>query len=133
MAKTTARYMLSAAALGSLIVCLMMAGCTGGNGTVSGPSSVVREESASDEEVPDGPNYFADVTVSSGIDFTYRNGEEADHYTILESLGGGVALIDYDRDGLLDVFLTGGGSFGGESRKEIHGLPCCLYKNLGDF
>jgi hypothetical protein len=125
--------MLSAAALGSLIVCLMMAGCTGGNGTVSGPSSVVREESASDEEVPDGPNYFADVTVSSGIDFTYRNGEEADHYTILESLGGGVALIDYDRDGLLDVFLTGGGSFGGESRKEIHGLPCRLYKNLGDF
>ena len=37
------------------------------------------------------------------------NGEEADHYAILESLGGGVGLLDYDGDGLLDIFLTGGG------------------------
>ena len=33
--------------------------------------------------------------------------------SILESLGGGVALLDYDGDGLLDVFLTGGGCFAG--------------------
>src|SRR5262245_52814472 len=51
---------------------------------------------------------FADATPGSGLAFTYRNGEEADHYSILESLGGGVALIDYDGDGLLDVFVTGG-------------------------
>ena len=44
------------------------------------------------------------------MDFTCRNGEEANHYAILESLGGGVGLIDYDGDGLLDVFLSAGGT-----------------------
>jgi hypothetical protein len=34
-----------------------------------------------------GPGYFEDKTPGSGLTFTYRNGEEADHYTILESLG----------------------------------------------
>lgn len=50
---------------------------------------------------------FEDRTPNSGIAFTYRNGEEADHYTILETLGGGVALFDYDQDGWLDIFVTG--------------------------
>lgn len=77
--------------------------------------------------------YFEDVTAGSGIDFTYRNGEEAGHASILESLGGGAALLDFDGDGLLDVFLTGGGDFSGTDRKQIIGRPCKLYKNLGGF
>lgn len=85
---------------------------------------------AKTHEVPDGPPWFRDVTAASGIDFTYRNGEEADQFTILESLGGGVAMIDYDGDGLLDLFFTGGGSFDGD---KIKGHPCRLYKNLGNF
>src|SRR5437868_3342466 len=52
------------------------------------------------------PDLFHDVTSESGVDFTYRNGEEAGHYAILESLGGGVALLDYDGDGLLDIFIA---------------------------
>src|SRR5207244_3162208 len=67
----------------------------------------------------------------SGIDFTYRNGQEADQFTILESVGGGVALIDYDGDGLLDVFVVGGGLFTGPDKKTLTGLPCKLYRNLG--
>jgi hypothetical protein len=82
---------------------------------------------------PPGPGLFRDVTADAGIDFTYRNGEEAGHYAILESLGGGVALIDYDRDGLLDIFLTGGGHFAGKEKKEIKGYPSRLYKNLGKW
>jgi hypothetical protein len=77
------------------------------------------------------PDLFTDVTAASGVRFTYRNGEEADHYTPLESVGGGVALLDYDGDGLLDLFVVGGGSFEGPEKKQIKGRPCKLYKNLG--
>ena len=79
------------------------------------------------------PGYFEDVTAGSGLTLTYRNGVEAGHATIFESVGGGVALLDYDGDGLLDIFLTGGGYFDGPDRKAIRGHPCKLYRNLGGF
>jgi len=73
---------------------------------------------------------FDEVTAASGVDFTYHNGEEADNYAIIESLGGGVALFDFDNDGLLDIFIAGGGHFDG---KKVLGNPCKLYRNLGNF
>src|SRR5262249_1769431 len=89
-------------------------------------------EAAGPGEEPAGPPLFVDVTAGSSVHFTYRNGEEAGHYAILESLGGGVALIDYDGDGLLDIFLTGGGYFDGKGEREIKGHPHPLFQNLGD-
>src|SRR4051794_13899480 len=56
---------------------------------------------------PAGPGWFVDRTGSTGVSFQCRNGEEADLPTLLESLGGGVALLDYDGDGRLDLFLVG--------------------------
>src|SRR5688572_22622903 len=76
-------------------------------------------------------DWFEDKTPDSGFDFTHRNGVEADLYTILETLGGGVGLIDYDQDGLLDVFVTGGGHFG--PNKEILGYPNRLFRNEGNW
>ncbi len=78
------------------------------------------------------PALFEDITSTAGIPFTYRNGEDtANHLSILESLGGGVGLIDYDGDGLLDVFLPGGGVFTGPDKKQIVGAPSKLFHNLG--
>jgi hypothetical protein len=74
---------------------------------------------------------FADVTDGSGIEHTYHNGEEAGLATLLESLGGGAAVIDYDGDGLLDVMFTGGGSF--DDQRRVIGFPLKLYKNLGNW
>lgn len=73
---------------------------------------------------------FQDVTASSGVDCRPRNGEEAGHYAILETVGSGVALLDYDGDGLLDLFFCGGGYFEGQ---QIRGCPNRLYKNLGGW
>jgi RNA polymerase sigma factor (sigma-70 family) len=93
------------------------------------PAPLLASADAPDER----PYLFRDVTRGSGIDFTYRNGEEAGQYTILETLGGGVALIDYDGDGRLDIFITGGGYFTGPDGKLIKGHPCKLYRNLGNW
>ena len=98
--------------------------------TCSPSPPVTGSGTATTEEEPVGPPIFQDVTADSGVTFTYRNGEEANHYAIIESLGGGVALIDFDRDGLLDIFIPGGGHYDG---KKVVGNPCKLYRNLGNF
>ena len=73
-----------------------------------------------------------EITPDSGIDFTYRNGREAGNNSILESLGGGVAILDYDLNGTLDIFFPGGGKYDGEDKQKITGLPGALYSNNGD-
>lgn len=84
---------------------------------------------------PAPPDLFTDVTPASGIAFSYRNGEDSTppHLSILESLGGGGAALDFDGDGLMDLFFTGGGQFGGADGKQILGHPCRLYRNRGEF
>src|SRR5262245_14441479 len=102
-----------------------LAGC--GKGENGGGGIVVTKK----DDEPTGPPLFEDVTRTSGIDAMYKNGEESMHYAILESLGGGVGLIDFDGDGLLDVVVAGGGYFTGPKKQEIKGYPTRLFKNLG--
>jgi hypothetical protein len=50
---------------------------------------------------------FTDVTKATGIAFTHANSATSSKY-LVETMGGGVALFDYDNDGRRDVFFTNG-------------------------
>jgi hypothetical protein len=50
---------------------------------------------------------FVDVAQATGLDFVHFNGMNGELY-YNEMMGGGVALLDYDNDGDLDVYVTQG-------------------------
>jgi hypothetical protein len=61
--------------------------------------------------VDGAPVVFADVTKLAGLDkFHHVSGTPAKG-TILEAPGSGVALLDYDNDGWLDIYLLNGSTF----------------------
>lgn len=71
---------------------------------------------------------FRDVAAEAGVVFAYRDGQEAGNFAILESLGGGVALVDFDLDGRNDLYFPGGGGF--EPGAVPVGLAGALFRNV---
>ncbi len=55
-----------------------------------------------------GPVVFRDVSRESGLATWRYSGGTPEKATIVESLGGGVALLDYNNDGWLDIYLVNG-------------------------
>ena len=49
-----------------------------------------------------------EVNLPHGLDFTLQNSPTPQKY-LIETMPGGVALLDYNNDGLLDIFLVNGG------------------------
>ncbi|NKB71362.1 MAG: tetratricopeptide repeat protein [Candidatus Latescibacteria bacterium] len=70
---------------------------------------------------------FVDITQAAGLDFVHVSGTDQQAY-ILESMGGGVALLDYDGDTYLDIFLVNGTRLDAPSPPPTNRL----YRNSGD-
>jgi hypothetical protein len=53
------------------------------------------------------PVTFTDITAQTKIDFRHQGSPTSIKY-LLETMGGGVAIFDYDNDGRMDLFFTNG-------------------------
>src|SRR5918911_881997 len=78
------------------------------------------------------PLVFEDLTARTALaNFKHRSGGPDKNY-ILESTSGGVAIFDYDNDGLPDIYLLNGSTFDALRGKEKP-PRAALYHNLGNW
>jgi hypothetical protein len=126
------RYLLFSAAL--------LAGCRprpeiggpeGSGGKPNPPTIVSAAQANAAKQLTRAPLRFTDITGPAGVKWHYTSGATGKHHFI-ESTGGGVALFDYNNDGLLDIFAVQGGTLPGDPA--AHGTPPrnVLYRNNGD-
>ncbi len=75
------------------------------------------------------PVVFRDVAGAAGLKFKQDATQTEEKY-YLETMGTGVAWLDYDQDGLMDLFFVQ--SAATDIYKPPHPLRCALYHNNGD-
>ena len=67
--------------------------------------------------VKTGPVVFQDISDSSGLARWHHTVGTPEKNYIIETIGSGVALLDYDHDGWLDIYLVNGSTFEAEEGK----------------
>ncbi|MGC1416912.1 MAG: CRTAC1 family protein [Candidatus Acidiferrum sp.] len=80
---------------------------------------------------PDAPTpvRFTDVRKEAGITFL-QDSTQTDEKYYLETMGTGVGWLDYNQDGLMDIFFVQ--SAATDAYKPTHPLRSALYRNNGD-
>jgi hypothetical protein len=73
--------------------------------------------------------HFTDIRKSAGITFQ-QDSTQTDEKYYLETMGTGVGWIDYDQDGLMDLYFVQSGAT--EAYKPSRPLHSALYRNNGD-
>jgi len=80
---------------------------------------------------------FENVAAASGVGFRHRASKTSQKY-LPETMGGGVAMLDYNNDGLLDLFFVNGAALtdpmpkGAKPDKSDPSYWNRLYRNNGD-
>jgi len=78
------------------------------------------------------PRVYEDVTARTALArFRHLSGGPSKDY-IVETVSGGVAIFDYDNDGLPDVYLLNGSTIAAERGKGAR-PRAALYRNLGEW
>ena len=95
------------------IIAIALGAATGGRPQNKAPASGIR---------------FEDITTAAGIRFTHNNGAFGKKW-LPETMGSGVAFIDYDNDGWQDILLVNGADWPGHVRRHS---TLALYHNNHD-
>jgi len=74
---------------------------------------------------------FRDAAAGAGLCFAHQAGRSGDHH-LPETMSGGVALLDFDGDGWLDLYVVQGGRFPPSSADPDASNGDRLFRNRGD-
>jgi hypothetical protein len=87
-----------------------------------------KSSSPEDEDHP-GPVWFEDVTDAVGLHFIHDCGP-TDTYLMPQSMGSGAAFLDFDADGLLDLYLLHHGGPAGKKNQLFKQLANGTFKDV---
>ena len=105
---------------------------------IPGVRTVVPHEAVFDAEhrpitaggfVKDGPVIFQDISESSGLAKWHNTTGTPEKTFILETVGAGVGLLDYDNDGWLDIYLVNGATYDSLSGKSTPPHAALFHNN----
>jgi hypothetical protein len=89
----------------ALLACVLVTGCKAPHSDAGPPTRAAGSEPGRREE------WFTDRAEATGLDFTHFNGMSGMFY-YAEIMAPGAAMLDYDSDGDLDIFLVQGQMLG---------------------
>ena len=89
----------------------------------------VRAQQAAKPASPPVTGHFTDIRKAAGITFVQDSTQTEEKY-YLETMGTGVGWLDYDQDGLMDLYFVQSGPT--DIYKPAHPLRSALYHNNGD-
>jgi hypothetical protein len=79
--------------------------------------------------VDGAPVVYVDITHNAGLDRFHHRSGSSETSTIIDAPGSGVALLDYDNDGWLDIYLLNGSTVAASKGSEPSPRAALLHNN----